>query len=144
MLKLPYRFLVPLPIRSSELLEFTEREWRMLDDGGVVTFDLPADRVGEAFEIRARYPQLSANDCFCLVAALCHDRSILLTGDRQLRRTAERSGVSVHGVLWIIDQSNTAGVCADAVLICALTIWQDDASVFLPAVDIDRRLRDLR
>ncbi len=142
-LKLPYRFVIPLPIRRCELLEFTARDWRMLDDGGVVTFDLPPDRVGEALEIRARHPQLSANDCFCLVAARCHDQSILLTGDKQLRRAADRSGLSVHGVLWIIDELNAAGVCADDVLIRALTIWQADASVFLPAADIDRRLRDL-
>lgn len=32
MLKLPYRFVVPLPIRLAEALDLTERDWRPLDD----------------------------------------------------------------------------------------------------------------
>ena len=30
--RLPYRFIVPLPIRESELLDFTPQEWAILDD----------------------------------------------------------------------------------------------------------------
>jgi hypothetical protein len=34
MLSLPYQFAVPLPVRVSEVLDFTDQEWRILDDGG--------------------------------------------------------------------------------------------------------------
>ncbi len=144
MLKLPYRFVVPLPIRLSELLDFTDREWRMLDDGGVATFDLPADRVREAVDLRARHTRLSANDCFCLVSACCHEGSILLTGDKQLRRVAVQSGVAVHGVLWIVDELRNTGACPDDLLARALESWLADISVFLPKADIETRLRGLR
>jgi len=39
--RLPYRFIVPLPIREEELVDFTAQEWRMLEDGGLGTHDLP-------------------------------------------------------------------------------------------------------
>lgn len=41
MLTLPYRFVVPLPIRHAEALDLTDRDWRALDEGGLVTVDLP-------------------------------------------------------------------------------------------------------
>ena len=36
--RLPYRFIVPLPIRVSELLDFTPQEWAILDGGGMETY----------------------------------------------------------------------------------------------------------
>ena len=48
LLRLPYRFIVPLPIREEELLDFTAQEWRMLEDGGLATYDLPAEEVADA------------------------------------------------------------------------------------------------
>lgn len=144
MLRLPYRFVVPLPVRHSELLEFTGQEWRLLDDGGLETFDLPPARVREALGIRSSYPRLSANDCFCLVSARSYDDSVLLTGDRLLRRIAAQEGVPVHGILWMIDELEAAGVCEHELLISALEIWRDDQAVFLPGAEIERRLRRLR
>ena len=35
--KLPFRLIVPFPIRHSEVLDFTDREWRLLDEGGLET-----------------------------------------------------------------------------------------------------------
>jgi hypothetical protein len=32
-LSLPHRFVVPYPVRASELLDFTAQEWHLLDDG---------------------------------------------------------------------------------------------------------------
>ena len=101
MLTLPYRFVVPLPIRHAEALDFTKQDWQRLEHRGLVPFDLPPERVAEAARIKARHPKLSANDCFCLVSTRCHDRGILLTGDRLLRRVATQEGLRVHGVLWI-------------------------------------------
>lgn len=144
LLKLPYRFLVPLPIRESELLDFTAQEWRLLDDGGMETFDLPPQRVAEVFALKARDPRLSANDCFCLVSTQCHVDAILLTGDRLLRRMARRECIRVHGVLWIVDELQAANACDDDLLITALEAWRDDQSVFLPDAEIDRRLHRLR
>lgn len=63
-LSLPQRFVVPYPVRASELLDFTAQEWQLLDDGGLETFDLPPDAVKEALTIKAQRSRLSANDCF--------------------------------------------------------------------------------
>lgn len=45
--RLPYRFIVPLPIRESELLDFTPQEWAILDGGGMETYDLPPERMAD-------------------------------------------------------------------------------------------------
>ena len=92
MLGLPYRFVVPLPIRRVEALDLTHQDWRRLDELGLVTFDLPSERVADALRLRSRHPKLSANDCFCLVSAQCHDGGMLLTGDQLLRQVATKAG----------------------------------------------------
>lgn len=142
--KLPCRIVVPVPIRESELIRFSDQEWRVLDDGGLETFDIPSDRMGDVFALRRRYPRLSANDCFCLVAAQCHDEGILLTGDALLRRAAGDACIEVRGVLWVIDALKQGGICGDELLVAALEAWRSDRSVFLPAGEVDTRLRRLR
>ena len=41
-LELPYRFILPLPIRHSELLDLNERQWWRLDHAGLETFNTSA------------------------------------------------------------------------------------------------------
>lgn len=144
LLELPYRFVLPLPVRESELLDFTEQEWQLLDDAGIETFDLPPTDVEKVFQLKRRHSRLSANDCFCLVTTQCYQHGILLTGDALLRRVAGESAVRVHGVLWIIDELKAANVCEDTLLVGALETWRADQSVFLPLAEIDKRLRSLR
>lgn len=137
--RLSYQFVVPLPIRESELLDFTEAHWQQLDQGGLVTHDLSPDEVGLAFALKAQRPGLSANDCFCLVTALAF-QGILLTGDAQLRNVAQQRGVRVHGVLWIVDELDAEDVCPRPLLIRALSAWRADATVFLPEDEVANRL----
>lgn len=144
LLRLPYRFIVPLPIREEELLNFTPQEWRMLEDGGFTTYDLLGDEVAQAFALKRGHGGLSANDCFALVTATCQENGILLTGDRQLRKVATAHNVRVHGVLWIIDELRAVGACEAKLLISALESWRDDRTVFLPDAEIENRLHRLR
>lgn len=144
LLRLPYRFIVPLPIRMEELLDFTPQEWRMLEDGGLTTYDLPGEEVAQVFAIKREHSGLSANDCFALVTATCQENGILLTGDANLRKVAVARNVRVHGVLWIIDELRAAGACEADLLISALELWRDDRAVFLPLTEIENRLRHLR
>lgn len=134
---------MPVPIRESELLDFTKQEWRLLDDDGMETYDLPPDHMAEVFAVKSQIARLSANDCICLVATQCQDDGILLTGDNLLRRVATEKEVRVHGVLWIIDELKAAGICGDDLLIGALEIWRDDKAVFLPPEELNKRLRRL-
>ena len=49
--RLPCRFVVPLPIRESELLAFTPHEWTVLDRDGMGTHDLPPPEGSERFNL---------------------------------------------------------------------------------------------
>jgi hypothetical protein len=143
MLSLPHQFVIPFPVRASELLDFTPQEWEILDGGGVETYDLEPDAVAEALDIKGEHPGLSPNDCFCLVTALHRENAVLLTGDAQLRRTAEQREIEVHGVLWIADLLAALDDPPTALLRTALEIWRDDPSVFLPRNEVLLRLRRL-
>lgn len=122
------------------MLCFSAQEWQMLDDGGLETHDLPPSEVKEAIAIRAAYPRLSANDCFCLAAAKAQDDGILLSGDGLLRRAAKESSTRVHGVLWIIDELKSHSLCSDELLVSALEAWRADSAVFLPPNEIQIRI----
>ena len=139
---LPYRIVVPLPVRASEVLDLLEHQWRALDDAGMITHDLTPQEVGQALLLKGRHPSLSANDCFCLVVAQAYP-GILLTRDALLRRVAAENGLCVHGVLWIVDELSAAGICSDSLLVQALEVWQEDDTVFLPRGEISRRLERL-
>jgi predicted nucleic acid-binding protein len=139
---LPYGFVIPLPVRESEVLDVSDEQWRQLDAAGMVTHDLSPEEIAQALALKKRHPALSANDCFCLVTALAYP-GILLTGDALLRRIASASGLRVHGVLWIIDQLDATAGCARSRLIQALRIWQGDDAVFLPKDEVSKRLKRL-
>lgn len=140
LVELPYRLVIPLPVRRSELIRFTPQEWAILDTG-LEIFDLPPALVAEAFDVMARFPRLSANDCFCLVTTRQHEGAILLTGDGQLRTVASSDGRRVHGVLWVIDELRRLAIGNEAMLVQALKAWRDDPAVRLPQGEIARRLR---
>ena len=139
---LPYRLVVPLPVRASEVLNLSETRWRALDEAGMLTHDLTPDEVGRALVLKGRHPGLSANDCFCVVTAQAY-AGILLTGDALLRRVAMASGLRVHGVLWVIDELAAAEICTTTLLTQALEAWQGDDTVFLPEHEIATRLEHL-
>jgi len=138
---LPFRWIVPLPIREEEMLSFSGQDWATLDAAGFEVFDLPPNMVGEAFAVRRAFPRLSANDCFCLVSAVGHENAVLLTGDGELRAVAQARAVEVHGVLWIADHLFDARACDAGLLRRALTIWDEDPAVRLPRREILARLR---
>lgn len=144
LLRLPYQFVVPLPIREDELLDFTEQDWRMLEDGGLTTYNLPGEEVARVVALKREHSRLSANDCFALVTTTCQENGILLTGDNLLRKVATARAVRVHGVLWIIDEMHATEACEVELLVSALQIWRADDAVFLPAAEIDKRLRRLQ
>jgi predicted nucleic acid-binding protein len=140
LVRLPYRLIVPLPVRQSELIRFTRGQWALLD-AEVEVFDLPPELVAEAFTLKARFPALSANDCFCLVTARQHENAILLTGDGQLRSIATSEGCQVHGVLWVVDELRRLSLCDEVEIVRALHAWRDDPAVRLPPGEIAHRLR---
>ena len=140
--KLPYKLVIPLPVRTSEVLHFSGQEWQYLDSHGMTTHDLTPAEVAQALTLMGLHRALTANDCFCLVTALVK-RGILLTGDAQLRKIATQRRLRVHGVLWVIDELAAADACPTSQLIDALKRWQSDSTVFLPRQEITKRLGSL-
>ena len=126
------------------MLEFKQQEWQFLEDSGLQTCDLPGDLVAQVLAIKRAYTGLSANDCFALVTATCWEDSILLTGDNLLRKVALARGIRAHGVLWVIDDLGTSGLCQKILLKAALETWREDKTVFLPRNEIEERLHKLR
>ena len=137
---LPYHLVVPLPVRRSEVLDFTGDDWHLLDSDGLLTYDLDANEVRAAFAVKERHPALSANDYFCYVTAHIHS-GILLTGDALLRRVATENGLRVQGVLWVIDQLLDVQSSQRLILVQALETWLSDDTVFLPNDAVSTRLR---
>ncbi len=143
-LRLPYRFVVALPLVTTELLDFTEADWGDLKGLGLQVVDLPPNLVAKAFEHRAADPALSPDDCFSLALAEASPKSILLTGDKALRLKAERLNIDVHGVLWVSDQIDEHKTIDVDYLLKGLRLWKDDPLVFLPRAEIDRRIVSLQ
>ena len=136
---MPYRIVVPLPIRLLEADDLTADHWRQLAENGAVIHDLTPQEIGRALLLKNRHPGLSANDCFCLVTAMRYT-GVLLTGDNSLRRVASKMGVKVHGVLWVIDELTSSTQCNSSQLVHALNVWLEDDRVFLPENEIRKRL----
>ena len=144
MLELPYRFVIPLPVRYSEMLEFTVQDWQRLEARGLETIDLSPEQVLEAWRIGQENPDIPPSDCFSLVTVGHHNDGMLLTADQRLCRVASEAGVQVRGALWIIDQLERFGVCRAQQLVPALERWRDDPAVFLPREELNDCLRRLR
>ena len=144
LLRLPYRFAVALPVQRSEMLNITRQEWTTLAELGLEIIDLDGGQVGQAIALLARYPRLSAEDCFSLALARSFQDAILLTGDAQLRNISEAIyNIEVHGVLWVIDELSRLNLLPAGRVVRCLQSWRDDPTVYLPAGSIAARLRRL-
>lgn len=144
MLSLPYRFIVPLPIRLDELLTVDTGSWAEFERQGLEVYDLAPDEVDQAIRLRRDHPALSTYDCLALATALSLNPAILLTGDRMLRTVARRKGLQTHGVLWVWDRLAARKALPRDRLKKAISIWRDDRSVFLPPAEIAKRLNAQR
>ena len=97
---MPFEFTVPDLLYERELKDYGGNRLRTL---GLRVAELDGDGVIRALEYRLRQPALSLPDCFALALA-ARGYSILLTGDRDLRRLAVSEHVECHGVLWLMDR----------------------------------------
>ena len=98
LLALPFTFVMPSILFEDEWLDLGRKEKRRLQDLGLEVRDLPGPMVERAARYANRHRRLKLNDCFALALAEDIEDSILLTGDRTLRRVAERKGQEVRGV----------------------------------------------
>lgn len=103
---LEYEFAVPDVLYRQEM----KGEWGdRLVGLGLRVEEVSQSGVAKAVRYRSERPALSVPDSFGL--ALAEERRwTLLTGDRDLRELAESESVECHGVLWLLDRMEEAGV----------------------------------
>jgi hypothetical protein len=112
---LPYHFLTP-DIATAELIR---PSWQTLQALGLVLQELDAEHVTELVQLRLSHRNLSIIDlaAFLLAKDL---GATLLTGDSRLYELAFANELSVHGVLWLLDEIIRLGVFAPEQAIVAL------------------------
>lgn len=106
---------------------------------GLQVLELEAAGVALAQDYRARDPRLSLPDAFALALAKSGEH-MLLAGDGALRTLASSEGVEHHGVLWVLDQLETAGVLTPAQLLTGLTAISSHPRCRLPKDEVRKRL----
>lgn len=141
--RLPYELLIPNTLFEDELLKFTAAQKRTLSRGMSVV-DLPGESVRRAIEATREQPRLTAHDGFAYALARLHEGCILLSGDGALRIFAAAQAIEVRGVLWVIDELHRHGVAEAEELLAALTMFQEDTSVRLPAREIAAAIRRIQ
>lgn len=96
---LPFRFKVPDILFYEEL----EAQHAHLLAMGLMLGELTPQTMLYAIELSSRVSGPSRNDCFALASAR-QENCPLLSGDRDLRRTAENEDIEVHGTIWLVEQ----------------------------------------
>jgi len=89
--------------------------------------------------LRERFPRPSTNDLFALHLAKINSCA-LITGDDALRKAAKEEGVSVHGLLWILDRLIEHKILAPIEAADALEKIIAEGS-WLPKSDCEARLK---
>lgn len=107
---------------------------------GIVIESLDGGEVTRAAQLARAERRLSVADTFAF--ALAHGRQwTLLTGDGVLRTVAEAEGLSVHGVLWIIDRIEADGICDAEMLHGCLLKTAAHPRCRLPRREVELRLK---
>jgi hypothetical protein len=94
--------------------------------------DLPANSVLRAQQVARDLPHLSIHDGFAFALAENNPGCILLTGDRGLHEFAASHDITVHGVLWVIDELYENRIAAPGDIVTALRLFAGDVTVRLP------------
>lgn len=97
--ELPYVFKTPDILYETEL----KAQHAHLTSLGLVCASLSAESMVLAYQLNQQYQQPSLNDVFAIVLAK-QENCPLLTGDRELRKSAENEAVIVKGTLWLMEQ----------------------------------------
>lgn len=97
--KLPYQFLVP----DLAVPELIRPSWQTLHALGVMAQELEPELIRELLVLRSIHGPLSVTDMAAYLIAKALNTT-LLTGDRHLSELASKAGITVHGILWLLDE----------------------------------------
>ena len=137
---LPHEFAVPDVLYHREM----QGDWgERLVQLGLRVEELSEQGVSNALRYRSERRTLSVPDTFAL--ALAKEREwLLLTGDGQLRELAAGENVECHGVLWLLDLMEEAGIPGVQLLHDGLEALARHERCRLPRREITIRLERYR
>lgn len=134
---LPCEFATPDVVVDGELGDELAGEIRQR---GVRVLTTDEDQQLEWADLRSRYRRPGDADLYGLLhARLLETR--LVTGDRHLREAAEKEGVEVSGVLWLLEEMVAAGVVDSHDAARGLQAMLD-CGARLPGDECETRLRE--
>ncbi|MEC4813797.1 MAG: hypothetical protein SAK29_11085 [Scytonema sp. PMC 1069.18] len=136
LINLPYEITIPDTLFSDELVDFTETERTALVNSGLKVLETPSIGIIRVQTISQSFPSLSIYDCFAFTLAESFPNSILLTGDKTLRKVAANHSIEVHGILWAVDEMYKSKTATVKQLYNALILFEKDITVRLPTKDI--------
>ena len=113
--RLPYRFITS----DFAIDEFVSPSWDTLEKLGLQTHELVPESIYELIRLKQIYHQLSTIDLASVLLAKAL-KANLVTGDRRLHDLGNSMGLSVHGVLWILDELVSEQVLTAAQAMIAL------------------------
>lgn len=143
-LALPYEFVIPDVIFEDELIDLKHYERTQLLELGFKIGSLTGEQVGTVFKYGNSYKPLTANDCFALVLAESIEQAILLTGDGDLRKTAQRHKIETHGIIWLCEQMRECGTGESKLLLGALELLLNDPRSRIPKKELNRLIEQLK
>lgn len=112
----------------------------LVAEGKIKVERFEPEELAEIIEEHSMVPgNLSVPDCSVCYYAKKHS-AILLTGDRQLRKYAERNNVSVRGVLFIFDEFIAKGIIVGEVAARKLRELTN-VNVRLPKSEVEKRIK---
>jgi predicted nucleic acid-binding protein len=138
---LPFLFKIPMQVAAPTVVldEMIRPDQETLLEMGLERSLLTVEQVLEAAQMSAADARLSLGDCAAFIAAR-DEETALLTGDQRLRKRAEEAGIEVHGVLWVLDAIETAGLTAGPALAASLRKMLNEGAR-LPADEVEWRLK---
>lgn len=134
-------FELPLDITAPDAVldELVEPSRSALYQLGLHSITLTSAQVIEAALLQASDPRISLGDASALTAAQ-YEGALLLTGDKRLRDKAAAVSLPTHGVLWVLDLLEDAGLLHSTELATSLRLMLD-AGARLPAEECKTRFQ---
>lgn len=138
--RLNYEFVVPDLLFEEELKPYGGDRLLKL---GLQVAELDGVDVGRAIQRRQKTPSLSLPDVFALTLA-SENGWVLLTGDGSLRAVADAENLECHGVLWVFDELEVAGLLGAKALHSSLSKISAHERCRLPRREVNIRLKRYR
>ena len=96
---LPYE----IGISDAIMLELKTPTSQEIIEAGFRIYSIDSSSVADVYTLAGKYIKPSIQDLFSLITARDYN-AILLTGDKNLRKAADKEKVDHKGILWVLDK----------------------------------------